>query len=45
MNGYDTKVLKQVVQFEGRDAAGKGGTIKRITQELNPRICRGCGPR
>jgi len=26
--------------FEGRDAAGKGGAIKRITQELNPRICR-----
>ncbi|MDZ7737502.1 MAG: polyphosphate kinase 2 [Bacteroidales bacterium] len=29
-----------VVVFEGRDAAGKGGTIKRITQRLNPRICR-----
>lgn len=29
-----------VVCFEGRDAAGKGGTIKRITQVLNPRICR-----
>ena len=28
-----------VVIFEGRDAAGKGGTIKRITQSLNPRIC------
>jgi len=26
--------------FEGRDAAGKGGVIKRITQQLNPRICR-----
>ena len=26
--------------FEGRDAAGKGGVIKRITQRLNPRICR-----
>ena len=26
--------------FEGRDAAGKGGTIKRITQRLNPRVCR-----
>ncbi|WP_202840687.1 polyphosphate kinase 2 [Luteimonas saliphila] len=32
--------LKIVVLFEGRDAAGKGGTIKRITQRLNPRICR-----
>jgi polyphosphate kinase len=32
--------LKVVVIFEGRDAAGKGGTIKRITQSLNPRICR-----
>jgi len=29
-----------VVLFEGRDAAGKGGVIKRITQTLNPRICR-----
>jgi polyphosphate kinase 2 len=29
-----------VVLFEGRDAAGKGGTIKRITEPLNPRICR-----
>jgi polyphosphate kinase len=29
-----------VVIFEGRDAAGKGGVIKRITQSLNPRICR-----
>jgi polyphosphate kinase 2 (PPK2 family) len=28
------------VLFEGRDAAGKGGVIKRITQSLNPRICR-----
>ena len=34
------KGLKVVVVFEGRDAAGKGGTIKRITQTLNPRICR-----
>ena len=32
--------LKIVVLFEGRDAAGKGGVIKRITQRLNPRICR-----
>jgi len=31
---------KIVVIFEGRDAAGKGGTIKRITERLNPRICR-----
>lgn len=34
------KGLKVVVIFEGRDAAGKGGSIKRITQSLNPRICR-----
>src|SRR5690606_37087307 len=34
------KKLKVVVLFEGRDAAGKGGAIKRITQRLNPRICR-----
>ena len=32
--------LKVVVLFEGRDAAGKGGTIKRITEPLNPRVCR-----
>lgn len=35
-----TKGLRVVVIFEGRDAAGKGGTIKRITRSLNPRICR-----
>jgi len=34
------KQLKVVVIFEGRDAAGKGGTIKRITESLNPRICK-----
>jgi len=34
------KGLKLVVLFEGRDAAGKGGVIKRITQRLNPRVCR-----
>lgn len=34
------KKLKLVVVFEGRDAAGKGGTIKRIIQELNPRVCK-----
>jgi polyphosphate kinase 2 len=34
------KRLKVVVLFEGRDAAGKGGVIKRITQRLNPRVCR-----
>src|SRR5215472_9127818 len=34
------KGLKVVAIFEGRDAAGKGGTIKRITQSLNPRVCR-----
>ena len=32
--------LRIVVIFEGRDAAGKGGVIKRITQCLNPRVCR-----
>src|SRR6202140_5580457 len=32
--------LKVVALFEGRDAAGKGGVIKRVTQRLNPRICR-----
>ena len=35
-----SRKLKVVVVFEGRDAAGKGGTIKRITQYLNPRVCR-----
>jgi polyphosphate kinase 2 len=35
-----TQKLKVVVLFEGRDAAGKGGAIKRITQRLNPRVCR-----
>ena len=34
------KGLKVVVIFEGRDAAGKGGAIKRITETLNPRFCR-----
>ncbi len=32
--------LRVVVLFEGRDAAGKGGAIKRVTESLNPRICR-----
>jgi polyphosphate kinase len=32
--------LKVVVIFEGRDSAGKGGVIKRITQRMNPRVCR-----
>jgi len=31
---------KLVILFEGRDAAGKGGSIKRISQRLNPRVCR-----
>ncbi len=31
---------KAVIIFEGRDSAGKGGAIKRITQRLNPRVCR-----
>jgi polyphosphate kinase len=34
------KGLKMVVLFEGRDSAGKGGVIKRISQRVNPRICR-----
>jgi len=34
------KGLKVVVIFEGRDAAGKGGVIKRIAERLNPRVCR-----
>ena len=34
------KGLRVIVLFEGRDAAGKGGTIKRITETLNPRVCR-----
>ncbi len=34
------KQLKVVVLFEGRDAAGKGGVIKRISGPLNPRICK-----
>lgn len=32
--------LKVVVLFEGRDAAGKGGVIKRISEALNPRVCK-----
>ena len=35
-----SKGLKVVILFEGRDASGKGGTIKRITEPLNPRVCR-----
>ncbi|HTP33120.1 MAG TPA: polyphosphate kinase 2 [Candidatus Acidoferrales bacterium] len=34
------KKLKVVAIFEGRDAAGKGGVIKRITEPMNPRVCR-----
>src|SRR6202142_4621435 len=34
------KGLKVLVLFEGRDKAGKGGVIKRITEPMNPRICR-----
>ncbi len=34
------KGMKVVAIFEGRDAAGKGGVIKRIIQRLNPRVCR-----
>ncbi|WP_375409656.1 polyphosphate kinase 2 [uncultured Methylobacterium sp.] len=35
-----TQKLRVIVVFEGRDSAGKGGAIKRITQRLNPRVCR-----
>jgi polyphosphate kinase 2 len=35
-----TQGLKVVIIFEGRDASGKGGNIKRITEPLNPRVCR-----
>ncbi len=35
-----TEGVRVVVVFEGRDAAGKGGTIKRVTQYLNPRVAR-----
>ena len=42
------KGLKVVIIFEGRDASGKGGTIKRFTEPLNPRVCKvvalGCQP-
>ncbi len=34
------KKLRVVILFEGRDASGKGGAIKRITETLNPRVCR-----
>ena len=34
------KGLRVIILFEGRDAAGKGGVIKRISQRLNPRVCR-----
>ena len=34
------KGKKVAIIFEGRDAAGKGGTIKRITENLNPRFCK-----
>jgi polyphosphate kinase 2 len=34
------KGLKVIALFEGRDAAGKGGSIKRITEKLSPRVCR-----
>jgi polyphosphate kinase len=39
-NWIKHKGLKVLVIFEGRDAAGKGGVIKRITESLNPRICK-----
>ena len=39
-NWIKMEKLKLVILFEGRDAAGKGGAIKRIVEPLNPRICR-----
>jgi polyphosphate kinase len=39
-NWIKNEKLKVVILFEGRDAAGKGGAIKKITEPLNPRICR-----
>ena len=39
-NWIKNEKLKVIVLFEGRDAAGKGGAIKRIAEPLNPRICR-----
>ncbi len=39
-SGCGFEGLKVCVMFEGRDAAGKGGVIKRITECLNPRVCR-----
>lgn len=39
-NFVKEKGLKVLMLFEGRDAAGKGGTIKRLTEHLNPRGCR-----
>lgn len=39
-NWIKNEKLKVVVIFEGRDAAGKGGAIKRIAEPLNPRICK-----
>lgn len=39
-NWIKNEKLKVVVLFEGRDAAGKGGAIKRIAEALNPRICK-----
>src|SRR5882757_8372423 len=35
-----TSGARLVVIFEGRDAAGKGGAIKRVSEFLNPRVCR-----
>lgn len=39
-NWIKSEKLKVVILFEGRDAAGKGGVIKKIAEPLNPRICR-----
>ena len=45
LQGWVTHYGKRiVVLFEGRDSAGKGGMIKRITEPLNHRVCRGNRP-
>ena len=38
------KGLRVIVVFEGRDGAGKGGTIKAITERVSTRVCSSCGP-
>lgn len=35
-----TQKLKVVILFEGREASGKGGAVKRLTEPLNPSVCK-----